>query len=78
MKRLLAALLLIATTASCVSRTEYGECIGVFDEGDSKLRYKPSGWNIAMGIIFIETIFVPIIVIFDQTKCPVGTKEASK
>lgn len=50
MKRLIAILLLISISASCIDRTQYGECIGAFDEGDPKLRYSISGWNVAMGI----------------------------
>ena len=73
MKKLIAALALIAL-AGCTSQTAYGTCIGAFDEGDPKLVYKTNVWNVAMGVIFFEFIIPPVIVIADETKCPVGRK----
>jgi hypothetical protein len=58
----------------CTSRTEFGHCIGAFDDGDPGLVYKASGWNIAMGILFVELIVPPVLVVVDQTRCPVARK----
>ncbi len=68
----LVALLLLS---SCDSVTQFGPCIGIADDKDPNLIYKLSGWNVAMGIIFIETVFVPIIVLVDNTFCQVGRKD---
>jgi hypothetical protein len=67
----LTALLIVALVTGCTSSTPLGECVGAFDEGDPALVYKTSGWNVAMGIIFVETILVPVVVVVDETKCPV-------
>jgi hypothetical protein len=77
MKKLFAALLLATTLAGCDSKTEFGPCIGAFDDPNPKLEYKVSGWNIAMGVIFFETIVAPIVVIVDETRCPVGRKDGT-
>ena len=73
MKRVIAIAALFALVG-CTSRTDLGPCIGAFDERDPNLIYKVSGWNIAMGIIFMEMIIPPVIVIADETLCPVGRK----
>lgn len=64
--------IIIFLLSGCISRTSFGPCIGILDERDPHLIYKASGWNIAMAIIFVETVFVPIIVVVDQTLCPTG------
>jgi hypothetical protein len=60
--------------AGCTSHTEFGPCIGAFDDRDPKLAYKVSVWNAFLGIIFIETIIVPIWIIVDETLCPIALK----
>ena len=70
MKKLTIVLALVALLSGCTSANQFGQCIGAFDEGTPGVKYKPSGWNIAMGIIFVETIVAPLVVIFDQTLCP--------
>lgn len=60
--------------SGCTEKTEFGPCIGAFDDKDPKLTYKLSGWNLALGIIFFEVIAPPVIVIADETFCPVGRK----
>lgn len=71
------ALLLIAALllTGCTARTEYGDCIGVADEQDPALVYKLDIWNIVVGILFVETIVVPAVVLANQTFCPVDKKE---
>ncbi len=60
--------------AGCTSSNEFGKCIGIGDERKPNLEYKISGWNVAMGIIFFEVIIPPILVLTDETFCPVGKK----
>ena len=67
---LVAALIL----SGCTSETTFGRCIGAFDEKDPALRYELSVKNVAIGVIFIETIFVPVIVVANQTLCPEGRR----
>lgn len=71
MKKLIAAIVLLSMMG-CTTRTEFGECIGLGETPNPTLHYKLSAWNVALGIVFIETIFVPIVVAVDDTYCPVG------
>lgn len=72
MKKLLAIGLIALLTCGCVTSNSKGKCIG-FDEKGKKagVEYKLSSWNVAMAVIFSETIVVPIVVILDQCKCPI-------
>ena len=74
-KKVLLVALAGVMLAGCTTRTEYGECVGL-DDGSRKpdLHYKLSGWNIAMAILFAETIVVPIVVVVDDLYCPIGVK----
>lgn len=69
---LLAVLAFILT--ACTERTEFGECVGIGDDRDPKLVYKTSAGNVALAVIFIETIVVPIVVVFSEVSCPVGRR----
>lgn len=72
--KLLFPLFLILSLAACTTETEYGQCIGAFDDKDPKLVYKVSTWNVFLGVFFFEVIVPPIIVIANSTFCPVGRK----
>lgn len=75
MKRTIAAVLLLAVLSACTSATEYGPCVGLFDDKDVKLTYKLSGWNLFMAVIGTSFLFIPtIIVAKDETFCPSGRK----
>lgn len=74
MKKSLLALVAVAMLAGCTTRTEYGACIGLSDDRNPELTYKLSSWNVFLGIIFIETIIAPIMVVNDSLYCPVGKK----
>lgn len=63
--------------AGCTTRTEFGPCVGIGEKQNSQLDYKLSGWNIAMGVIFFEMIAPPILVLTDETYCPVGKTDES-
>lgn len=73
MKRILLACALLF--AGCESSTEWGACIPVDKSGARPDReYQLSVQNAVLGIIFIETIFAPVIVLASETYCPVGPK----
>jgi hypothetical protein len=71
------ALLLASALAACTSETEYGSCIGAFDDPNPDLIYEASTKNIVLAAIFVEMIFPPFLVILKETKCPVDVKPAS-
>jgi len=70
--------LILTLAAGCTSQTDFGPCIGAFDEKDPALTYKVSGWNIGMGLLFSEFIIPPVVVVVDETFCPVGRKGPAK
>jgi hypothetical protein len=74
MRKLACVLLLAALAVGCTTRTEYGKCIGLVDDGQPGLHYKLSAWNLALAVVFSETIVVPIVVAVDDAKCPMGKK----
>jgi hypothetical protein len=74
MKKILLIAIACAFLAGCTSRTEYGDCIGLGDDKNAELQYKVSIWNAFLGIIFVETIIVPLVVAVDKIYCPVGKK----
>lgn len=67
---ILAALFLVG----CTTKTEHGPCVGLSDEKNPTLTYKVDVWNAFLGIIFVETIIVPLIVVVDEIYCPVSKK----
>jgi hypothetical protein len=74
MKNVFIIILAALFLAGCTTRTEHGPCVGLGDEKDPKLVYKVDVWNAFLGIIFVETIIVPLIVIVDEVYCPVANK----
>lgn len=74
MKKTLAVAALFLTLVGCASKTKYGPCIGAFDDKDPSKVYKLSVRNVVLSCLFIETIFVPVIVVVNETLCPVGEK----
>ena len=76
MKKAIVAMLLALAlfTTGCRSHTEYGECIGVGDEPEPELVYRVDVRNAVLGILFFETIVVPVIWLADEFKCPIARK----
>jgi len=74
MKYLAAILVACSLVSGCRSETEYGKCVGIDDKQDPKLEYKLSVRNTVLGIFFVETVIVPVLVLVDETYCPVGNK----
>jgi len=69
----LGLILLLANTTGCRSRTDYGECVGINDaDRRPTLHYRLSTRNLVLGIIFVETIFAPLIVLLSEMYCPDG------
>lgn len=64
----------IALLAGCTSKTEFGDCIGIADDRKPNLEYKLSVWNTVLGIAFFGTVFTPVVVLANETFCPVGNK----
>ena len=79
MRRICLAVLLAFSVGlmSCTTRTSYGECIGAFEDGDPALDYDPSILNIILGVIFMETIVVPVVVVVGMTRCPEGPRRTA-
>ncbi len=73
MKKVMAILTVLAF-CGCTSKTDFGPCIGAFDEKDPNLTYKVSAWNLGVGILFFSLILPPIYVVVDETFCPVAKK----
>ena len=67
---IMVAALALASTG-CVTQNSKGKCIGLDEKGVPGVEYKMSGWNVAMAVIFCETIVVPIVVVLDDCRCPV-------
>lgn len=70
MKKILLVLALFIT--SCTSETKYGPCVGLSETENPKLIYKTDVMNVVMAVIFVETVFVPLIVVLSELDCPVG------
>lgn len=72
--RIIVLILSLALLAGCTSRTEFGDCIGIADDKDPKLVYKVSAWNLFWAFVGFELILPPILVLANETSCPVGRK----
>lgn len=62
--------LLALLLAGCTSRMPLGECVGINGQKDPKLHYEYNATNIVVGLIFVESIVVPIVVVLDELECP--------
>ena len=74
MKKVIALALAMLVLAACERRTEFGACIGITEDRDPGLKYKMSTRNAIIGIIFIESVIVPIFWLADEFECPIGKK----
>lgn len=57
---------------ACTSKTEFGRCVGIWDEQEPTLIYKPSVRNLFWGIVGLEIIYPPLDVAINKFYCPVG------
>ena len=53
-------------------------CIGAWDDPDPHYVYETSGRNVALGIIFFQMIFPPILVLVYETRCPIGKRTTTE
>lgn len=74
MKTFILSLMAVLMITGCTSSTPHGECIGITATEDPKMNYDYSTRNIIVGVIFSETIVVPLVVVFGDLKCPVSVK----
>ena len=70
-----AAVAAIVLLSGCESRTNYGTCVGIGDHQQKNLEYRISPRNIVVGVVFFELVAPPVIVLFDETYCPIGNKD---
>ena len=76
MKNLCVLCLLLILSYSCTKKTEFGRCVGVSKDGaDSSLNYEANTKNLVLGVLFSETIVVPILVLTDYFYCPISEKD---
>jgi hypothetical protein len=57
-------------SSGCVDSNSRGPCIGIQTAQDKNTSYEWSIRNCAVGIIFSETIIVPVIVLATDCRCP--------
>lgn len=57
----------------------YGQqpCIGLGETPDPRFHYKLSAWNTLLGVVFVELLVPPIVVLANETFCPVRAKEGT-
>ena len=69
------AVLALALLASgCTHETQFGECVGLWEDKEPGLKYELSVRNVVLATVFVQTVFVPIIVVAKEALCPVGRK----
>ena len=66
--------LVCAALVGCTAGNRFGSCVGVMDEKDPALIYELSYWNLAVGVLFSETLIIPAVVILKECECPVGRR----
>jgi hypothetical protein len=82
MKKLFAVValtLLLVLVAGCedsrIVNNKSEPCVGINEsDRNPKLEYRASTQNVVLAVIFSETIIVPIVVVLNETFCPIGTK----
>lgn len=75
MKKIMLAVALLITTASCTFSNKYGDCISPFEDGNPDLQYKVSVRNAIWTILGVQTVVAPVLWVTMCGKCPVGPKK---
>ena len=70
-KKIIATAACLLLTA-CQTRTDYGKCVGLGEKQNPKLEYQLSTRNIVWGIIGIELVVPPVVVVTQEIFCPIG------
>jgi hypothetical protein len=77
MKQIALLAVALMMLAGCTTSTPHGQCIGLNGTENPAKVYEYNATNIVVGVIFMETIFVPVIVALDELKCPIADKSVS-
>jgi hypothetical protein len=74
LRRIAASTLAVALlfTTACETSRPLGACIGLNGVPNPKLRYEYSVQNVVIGLVFSETIVVPVVVAMTELQCPAG------
>lgn len=78
MKRTLLLLPILAILTACESSRHGVKCIGLNGTPKPGIEYEYSANNIIVGIVFVEMIAPPVIVVLDELRCPVSTTPPTK
>lgn len=70
---IIAAILLTGCRTEAEINGKMYPCVGASGGRNPTLMYKISTRNVVVGVIFIETIVVPVVVYLEYLECPVGT-----
>ncbi len=70
MKKALAGMLVALFVSGCTTENSKGECVGILDHKAPGTKYEFSVWNVVLGLVFSETIIVPIYVVGKALECP--------
>lgn len=76
MKKLIGTILLLFALSGCTTETKYGPCVGVTGPKDPSLVYEVNIQNVAIGVIFAQTVVVPIYIVLKAWECPEGKRGA--
>lgn len=68
------AIIVLSCLMGCMTKTEFGPCVGAWEDKKPQLIYKINPWNLFLGAVFFQLILPPIFVLTDETFCPVGVK----
>ena len=66
---ILASILLLA---GCSFSNEHGECIGIDDDPKPNLTYEIDTVNAVVSVLFIQSLFIPIVYLLECVRCPTG------
>lgn len=63
---------LVFVLTSCTASVKGEPCIGISDKEKPGIEYEVSKLNAILGVVFVETVFVPVNVVLYNWKCPKG------
>jgi hypothetical protein len=58
----------------CETENQHGSCIGIVEEKEPNLIYKPSVQNIVVGTLFFWLILPPVLVVTTDYQCPIAKR----
>jgi len=71
---LAAALAMGACTSSETINGREVPCIGAFEDPDPRYVYKVNVKNVILAVLFVEMIIPTVVIILDETRCPVSER----